>query len=184
MSTKFKDQPVYGTPDPTKFLKDQLLIGKNDGTYASPTYGAGSVRTATIEEFLENYSLPIAYEDSILAADIKTGNTTPIEILPALPAGYVYDIISAIAKINAGATAFDDAIGEMQIMYSGSAALLTSGVGFTNTLTAFFIKMNPDILATLPQIIEGSGIEVKFSADSTVGDGTIDIYVSYRIVKL
>jgi hypothetical protein len=42
--------PDYGSQDSDKIRKDLLEITKNDGTYASPTYGTGASRKITVEE--------------------------------------------------------------------------------------------------------------------------------------
>ena len=42
--------PDYGSQDSDKIRKDLLEVTKNDGTYASPTYGTGASRKITVEE--------------------------------------------------------------------------------------------------------------------------------------
>jgi hypothetical protein len=42
--------PDYGSQDSDKIRKDLLEITKNDGTYASPTYGTGATRKITVED--------------------------------------------------------------------------------------------------------------------------------------
>lgn len=42
--------PIYGSQDSDKRKKDLIEITKNDGTYASPTYGTGASRKMSVEE--------------------------------------------------------------------------------------------------------------------------------------
>lgn len=177
-------QTAYGAVDDTKFLKDLILFSKNDGTYVSPTYGAGATRVITVEEFLQNFSQLINVKITLTAAQIKTGNTTPITILAAVATTHLIDVISANARFRDATVAFDDVVGEMTIQSSGGPAILTTGVGFSNTLAGENYKLMPDIYSGLRPLSAGTGIEAKFSGDSTVGDGLIDIYLSYRLVKL
>ena len=42
--------PIYGSQDSDKRKKDLIEITKNDGTYATPTYGTGASRKMSVEE--------------------------------------------------------------------------------------------------------------------------------------
>ncbi len=180
---KISAEPIYGTHDYNKSLKDLFVIVKNTGTYGSPAYAAGSTRRITQEEYMLNMELPFSTKVTLSASQIKTGNTTPIEIVPAVT-GYFIDPISAIADIIVGSVAFDDSVGEMWIEGSATGKpLLISSTGFTNDLSNKQIKMKMDILTDLPVLTDNMALNVKFSDDSTVGDGEIIIYLSYRLVK-
>lgn len=186
---KISVQPVYGAFDKTKFLKDLLVIVKNSGTYATPAYASGSTRRVTVEEFQTNFDVVKTVKKSLTAAQIKTLNSVPVVILdyPAtgLPAGYLFEPISCFARNNFGTVAFDGALGDLQINSALNEVLLSTGDSFINTGAALDpVKMNFPLLTYLPKLISGGNMYIQASEDSTVGDGTIDVYLSYRIVEL
>ncbi len=123
---------------------------------------------------------------SLTAAQIKTGNSLPIEILPALTGGKIYGDFQGYARYNEGAEPFDAA--------TSLAIIQTSNIGnFPIENLLLFDGMDVDgISIGLPSIqnpagyklLENDSISALIDADSTTGDGTIDIYLSYRIITL
>lgn len=173
----------YGSFDYNKALKDEILVGKNLGTYGAPVYGAESVKGILIEDLFLNMGIPFETTVTLSFGDILTGNSSPIVIVPAI-SGYFIVPIFAIAQYDAGSTPFDDSVGEMVIQTSGTdKPMLTTSPGLTTDLVNKQVKMKEDILTAQPLCIDGSSLVAKFSEDSTVGDGEIVIYLTYKLVK-
>jgi len=186
--SKISLQGAYGTPDSTKLLKDGVLINKNSGTFGTPAYAAGATKFMTILEYAITYGQLIGVKKSLTAAQIKTGNSSPIVIADyvalALAAGHVLEPVSGFAKLTYGTVAFDGALGDLQINCAAGGALLSTGDGFVKGTATKLVKLNFPLLVALPEVSAGGNLFIQTSEDSTVGDSTIDVYLSYRIVKL
>ncbi len=173
----------YGTHDYNKSLKDEILIGKNTGTYGAPVYGANSVKGVLIEDFIKRMGLLFETNFTLSFGQIRTGNSIPIELIPAI-AGYFIVPVCATTQYDPGLDAFDDTVGEMVIQGVGTnSPLLTTNPGFTNDTTPRQVKMKEDSLTQQPLCIDNLGLEVKFSEDSTIGDGEVIIYLTYKLTK-
>lgn len=184
---KISAQPVYGTPDKTKFKKDLLVIVKNSGTYGVPVYASGSTRKITVEEFQNNLDTITQVKVTLTAVQIKTGSNI---ILVAGPgAGYSLDPVSCSARLRYGTVAFDCAIGELSIIFGGKTnAIFTSQPGFINLTSNRQIKLLPqtviDPAAAPCEMGENLEFVAGFSDASTVGDSEIDLYIAYRTIEL
>lgn len=182
---KFSEQPDYGVVDTSKYFKDLVLIDKNTGTYGAPAYASGATRKMTMIDFMVNYGQLLPVKKTLSAAQIKTGNSVAIQVgHNFLGAGYVLEPVSAFAKLNFGTVAFDCVIGDLQLKFVAQDNILTTGQNFVNAGADKMVRLNPDILVQLPELVENTDVVAQISDDSTVGDSTIDIYVSFRMVKL
>lgn len=129
---------------------------------------------------------------SLTAAEIKTLNSLPFELLPAPGAGKMNKIIDAVAVYTHGTELFE---GGYDIYIVEEDALLDinpSGLyqlAFLNLLSDSQNKnkigLSPATeAAVIPLITENKKVYVYMAGDSIGGDGTIDIYISYRIITL
>lgn len=121
---------------------------------------------------------------SLTAAQIKALPTTSITLIAAPGAGRMNQVISAIAKLNYGTVAFDQS-SDLQIRAdesTGDASFITPSL---LNLTADSIISFQDSAGESPNYVENNNIEIrKGGSDSTVGDGTVDIYLTYRVITL
>ena len=124
---------------------------------------------------------------SLTAAQLQTINTVPVTLIAAQGAGTAIQVISACARVNYGTVVFDygfylaiaPATGLLPQMtcpgiLTASANMLWMFVPLIASDTVDgVLKENDDLV-----IYDPSG------TDSTAGDSTIDIYLSYKVITL
>ncbi len=123
---------------------------------------------------------------TLTAAQIKTANSIPIQIIAAPSAGIAIEVNSASVKYTPGTVAFDAAVPKLQLIsvLAGSPQCTTSDL--IGTLTAQIVKFQ-DIApgADLSQVGANIPLYVKLdTSDCTLGDGTVKVYVAYRLITL
>lgn len=102
---------------------------------------------------------------SLLAAQIKTLNSVPIEIAPAI-AGKSYQVVGLRAVFVYGTEIFDNLLWIQAGTYKLSHTFDESGdLICGTTLTAGFTF--------------GGNLYLFANSDSTTGDSTMDVYVTY-----
>lgn len=120
---------------------------------------------------------------TILPAAVATLNTTPVEILPTLAAGYVYNIVEAIGVLDNNGSAWTAASDWLYLSYDG--ALLTDVIcGWQNLLTSAtrLIKAGNFAVSASYKIYEGAAVEIYKPAINPGGTGSsLTVKVSYHI---
>lgn len=145
-----------------------------------------AIRNAPINE--EN--IVISLKRTLTAAELATGNSMPIEVIPAPGAGKVIEIISGFAKLRFNSVPYDAAnitLSMLGMNYSILSAQFDSQgnyfpIAANDTISKFriFEYPQPDY-----GYIENTAFFAGFWAgDPTTGDSEIDIYITYRIVTL
>lgn len=117
---------------------------------------------------------------TITADEINSGFSSEIEIISARGAGTFIQVTSGAIKFNAGAIPFDATTFYLK---TTSGTIKLSTVTGINGAVDFFKMAN----TTGGDIAENEAIVVSFNADgssSPLGDGTIDIYLVYRVVTI
>jgi len=125
-------------------------------------------------------------EAELSPADLLTLNSVPYELLPAPGAGFAYEVISVMANYVFGTVAYDNLTGlcvgnnNLTTQYGQFQAYLTNpGAG-----PSMIFKFMNDLNYT-QEIFENEPLYfAQTSLDSTVGDGSLKIYITYRIVTL
>jgi hypothetical protein len=69
--------PIYGSQDSDKRKKDLIEITKNDGTYATPTYGTGASRKMSVEELKTALDINTSFIENIV---VKNQTNATLEI--------------------------------------------------------------------------------------------------------
>lgn len=145
-----------------------------DGVDAIGIYGAGG--------YLGFSSGTKIYAKKIhlTSADIQTGSTTPIVLVPAQGVGTViYARHDTLAKVTQGTGLLE----AMQIRCSSAAApmILFDG-GFIGS-TTMIMGSDSNAVNTDSAIIEDDDLVASFESDNSF-DGTIDIYLEYSVIQL
>ena len=136
---------------------------------------------------------------TISAAQIKTANTTPIQIAPSGGIGTFLKPISVVAKFNYGTTPFsneyyyfyytgianDVSTDVLDILFNEGDINVGSSSDFFSLLLPRQLFTSPPQAELAPRMRENLGIEFWTEADSSLtGDSTMDIYLTYEIVTL
>ena len=116
------------------------------------------------------------------AAQIISGLTTPIPFGLTVPAGYYVLPLSGYAVLNYNSVTFDTGV-NLGIRHVGS----TERIGvFANILaqTADGQSVYTAVSGTVPNLlVTGADIEAVASADGTVGDSSVTVYLVYTLIQ-
>lgn len=145
-----------------------------DGVDAIGIYGAGG--------YLGFSSGTKIYAKKIhlTSADIQTGSTTPIVLVPAQGVGTViYARHDTLAKVTQGT----ELLVAMDIGSSTGVAPMILFDGEFLTSTTMIMGTDSNAVNTDSAIIENDDLVASFENDNTF-DGTIDIYLEYSVIQL
>lgn len=123
---------------------------------------------------------------SLTAGEIKTLNSSQIEIIAAPGAGLGIEIISCSTQLNWGSVAFDANDFEIACSTAGAgAAQFRHDPGFLSATADAFARMQLKFDSDAIQVVENDSVVLRTPADSVAtGDSTIDVFVIYRIIDL
>jgi len=126
-------------------------------------------------------SVLIEYSQTILAAAINTLQSSPVELIAssAVGSGFALEVVSASAKYTLSS---GSAHGSIQInLTTGTSAqmifssgLMFSGNGFSRAVTQ---------VSSTDNVTENTALNISASSNST-GNGTLKVYITYRIITL
>lgn len=119
----------------------------------------------------------------LTAAQVKALFTTPIVLVEAPGAGMVVQVISAVAKLDAGATPFAGA-NALELRYTGA-----SGAKVTGDVAAALINSATDradvvVGVAVTAVPNAPVVAAVPTANPTAGDGTIRMDILYRVIKM
>lgn len=138
---------------------------------------------------------------SLTANEIQNLNTTKKLAIPNPGVGKMIDVIDCVVAYSQGTIQFngDDGSGRFFLelisasatdyYYYDSAAISLAG-GIYALSTNYKIKLTQlaggagGIFPSAGQIFENENLFIKASADSTTGNGTADVYISYIIITV
>lgn len=166
----------------------QILVG-NAGNVATPVNMSGEATIAntgvvTLADSVKVYTTRV----DLNAVNILALGVTPVTLLPAPGAGKCIVLLDVTGRINFGTTAYvantDLAI---QDATTGND-LFTDGVLGTGTLlpsVATRVGKIPAAFSGTVIITENGAVNISApSGNPTVGDGTLNIYLTYKIITL
>ncbi len=120
---------------------------------------------------------------SLTAAQIKTGNSVPIDVGLDLPGvGYAYEVVGASFRLNFGSIAFDASA--PALIYADTAPSPQASTNIViDSPASLFVKLTI-FQGSTSQLVENKKLFIQMGSDSTVGDGTADVYIYYSKVIL
>lgn len=130
------------------------------------------------------------HQVTVSSGELLALATTAKELVPAPGADRALEFISAVIKYNYGATGYTESSDDMVIEYSGG-----TDVSASIDSTGFITEANDEI-RVIPFDVSVMAITVDLEAlkntslqlfipndNPTLGDGTLDVRVTYRIHK-
>ena len=165
-----------------------LVRGATSATLFAAATDTGTGETG-IYNLTTNKFIPgglVVFKRSLSNANLLAGGFFDIDELPAPGAGYAWVIIEASAKLTGAGTPFDGAPAIGIITETAAESQFTDNVFFlssgSNIWAKFLIR---DItIDNLTTIVENKKVQVLITPSSTVGDGTLTIYGSARLITL
>lgn len=153
------------------------IIGSDSPTTSTTVKMPGESGTMAIERKVKV---------TLSSAQVLTLNTIPVEIIPAPGAGKIINIISAIGRNTFNSVAFD-APGDLIIANTSDVAVgifSENGNVLVNAGVDKLNKMTP-VYTSTKQFSENEAVVARLkTGNPTVGNGAIDVYVTYEIITL
>ena len=132
---------------------------------------------------LSGLATPILFKanTTLSSAQILALNTTPIEVVSAQGAGTVIVVQSIVYKYNFNTTDYSTQT-SLQATYTGETPVMQS---VANILNAGVDLIKGWGAGTIIEMKDNTGISIETpTADPTLGDGTVDVYITYEILTL
>lgn len=118
---------------------------------------------------------------SLTSANILALDATPITLIAAQGAGTFTRLLNVTMKLNYGTTTYTG--GALRIYYSSGGSFIVSNSSYTNSSSIIF---NPALGSTQIFLTSAENDDLIIDAASavSVGDGTLDIYLTYCTISL
>lgn len=156
------------------------IISATKGTAYNKDFGTDS---GTVSE---GQNAAITTKVSISSLELLALNATPKALLPAPGVGKTYEILGILARLNFGTAAYATNV-TLQIQFTGATAVIANN---NTILTSTLTKIGKIALAASSgtggsQYRENIGIEATVgTGNPTTGDGSLDLYITYKIITL
>lgn len=161
-----------------------------DMSGAAGSIAVGSQTTIVTEVATGAAWVECRFKISLTAAEILTLNSTPVDIaIPEFSAAAGTIIVPKLVavKLNVGGTPFDVAA-SLRIVAKTSTIndyLLTTHDNFIANTSDIIELMRQNRINTYPSLlVSGDALQITSTADSTEGDGTIDLYFECEQISL
>jgi len=123
---------------------------------------------------------------SLSSTQILSVNSIPIELLPAPGTGKTYAILEVQLKLNYGtATYAGGTTINIQFANAGLTILSQATILASTTSRMGIMSRTATSGAIATQYLENTAVYITTAASNpTTGDGTLDVYVTYKIITL
>lgn len=109
-------------------------------------------------------------------------HTTPYQFIDAPGVGYAIQILTVITKFNYISVTFDMTDAEVRITGAAKYQCLCANL-FANTANMFGIGAMQSG-STTNYLVENAAAYITAPVDGTVGNGSADFFITYRIIQL
>lgn len=170
-------QPKLGyTPENLANKSANTSLGLSDSAY--PTQKA--VKTY-VDNALSSSTKQVKV--SLSQAQILTLGTNPVTLVPAQGAGKVIFPVSVVMNYKFGTLAYSTSVNVLITSPSSPTSILRTGIlGFTANVCTFDTPINSG--ASNP-LTPNEPLQISTgSSNPTVGDSTLDVYVTYYILSI
>jgi len=174
--------PGVGNDNTQGYSAGSLWFNNNTGLL----YVAQSVATGAAVWTVSNNTATVTTKVTLTSAQIKALNGTPIQLLAAPGSGTVYEILAVTGRINFLTAAYDthtelDIIDATSgnVLYKDASALLASASTVIATIPPI-INSNVGVIKTTNGAIQAKAA----TGNPATGSGTLDLYVTYRVITL
>ncbi len=146
----------------------------------------GEIKQASLEGLRDTFGSSLQSASLVIpSAQVLALNTTPQTIVEAQGAGKAIEVISASIKLSFNTTAYSIA-NVVLLETSGANQRQAEAIIFDSTVSTvrnFFIYEATS--ATDTQIIANAALQVKGkTADPTLGDSDVEVFVLYRVIDI
>ncbi len=146
----------------------------------------GEVKQASLEGLRDTFGSSLQSASLVIpSAQVLALNTTPQTIVEAQGTGKAIEVISASVKLSFNTTAYSVA-NTVLLEASGANQRQAEAIIFDSTVStvrSFIIHQAAS--ATDTQIIANAALQVKAkSADPTLGDSDVEVFVLYRVIDI
>jgi len=124
-------------------------------------------------------------QKTLTSAQILALNATPVVVIPAPRANEVIEIISAFAQLNYGTAAYATNTG-LDLCYSGSPTVrIWNNTAILGDVSDIMRRLDKSSGASAQILRAGEAIVANnITGDPTAGDGTVTVYITYRVVAI
>lgn len=116
---------------------------------------------------------------SLSSAQILALHTTPIEAVAAPGAGKAIVVTSASVRLNYGTATYTGQYLYLKTATAGSHQKRVYSINGSSSNISLFNSEDSS-----NQVVENQALNVDIAAQTTTGDGTIDVYITYEVITL
>jgi len=171
----------------TDYLSADVSLpnAKEDGTFVSrwtgSAYESRFAKSAVLKEILNT---PLYIKYSANDAEIRSGLTSPFEVVPDPPVTYAIVPLSMVIRNDFNSVAFNGVSGYASLYTkTGSVKHFQSDSQIIKATSDKFEQAHHQA-GDIPEIIAGKGLEIRLSHDHAAGNGTVHFYITYQIIEV
>lgn len=159
-----------------KIIASKGIVGEayyvanyDDNTYVQKKY---------VDDAIAENSPIVREKITITGSAFRTLNSSPVTLLPAPGAGKIIQITNILFFLDYGTITANYSLGGL-IQVTGTVGLLTPSLNSSTDAIASYTPSNSIALT------ENTAIEISSNgSDATVGDSTLNVYITYEIITL
>jgi hypothetical protein len=162
----------------SKKISQLPAAGILDGTEEFAINQSGLTSKVTLDE-IKTYSQPanviLSEKVTVTSAEILDAYDTPVELIPAPPAGFYIDPISIVYRFDYDSTPYAT---------NTSGIIVLSDEGIVNDID--LSRTDSDVLKeqTGVFVTDGAMLFTVEDGNPTAGDSDLIIYITYQIIEL